>query len=310
MTEVFHTKYRPDNFGDVIGQDVAVEALKAVLDGETSHAFLFCGQSGCGKTTLARITAAYIGCRQSDIIEIDGATNSGVDKMRSVAQTLQYKPLGSGKVRAVIVDECHRISNAAFESLLKAIEEPPAHAYWFFCTTRLDRVPKTIKNRCTKFEVKAPNEDQIAELIDKVTEAEDITLNDKVRRLIITKADSFRQALVNLALCCHVTTRREAAEILRAAIETSATIELCRFLLAGGSWKKCMSIVERLEGEEAESVRIVVMNYMAKTLIKASSDKRACSLLRIMDEFSVPYNHSEKMAPLLISIGSVLFEGE
>ncbi len=311
MTEALHTKYRPRRFSDVIGQDAVVTSLTKVIERRGSQAFLFSGPAGTGKTTLARISARSLGSEQKDTLEIDGATYTGIDAMRQIQETLQYKPFGDGNGRAIIIDECHRISKQAWDSLLKSIEKPPPHVVWFFCTTEPSKVPDTIKTRCTSFTLKPVSDDGLLSILQKVCTKEVIKLTDSIRDLIIREAHgSPRQLLVNLELCRDVSDRKAAADILRTALETDTTIELCRFLVQGGSWTKATAIISRLEDENPESVRYVVCNYIATVLKNAGSDKEACRLLRVLQAFSGPYDSSERQAPLLLSVGRVLFNGE
>jgi DNA polymerase-3 subunit gamma/tau len=115
-----HTKYRPTKFSDVIGQDHFIKQLGDITSDRTSQAYLFHGPAGCGKTTLARICARKLGCKPSDIIEHDGATKNGVEEMRNLQTAVRYKPIGGGSVRAVILDEVHRVTGQAFDSILTA----------------------------------------------------------------------------------------------------------------------------------------------------------------------------------------------
>jgi len=307
MMESLHIKYRPKKFDDVVGQDSTIKALKSVLKRDGSRAFLFSGPSGCGKTTLARIVAKELKCSPKNIVEVDAATHTGVDAMRNVQQMLLYRPLGKDAARAIIVDEAHMLSKSAWNSLLKGIEEPPPNVSWFFCTTEPGKVPQTIKTRCTTSNLSLVKDEALTDLVKAVVRKEKGKLPSDVTRILVKEAKgSPRQALVNLSLCWDAQSAKEASKILESALESDSILELCRFLRKGGSWARAMKILDGLENENPESVRIVVMNYMAAVARKAPSDKQAMSILAVMEAFSQPYNASEKVAPLILSIGNVL----
>lgn len=303
------TDYRPSRLADVIGQRTAVTAIEGILRKKSAQSFLLDGPSGCGKTTLARIIADEVGCTRASIMEIDAATFTGIDAMRQITSTLNYATLSGATARAVIVDEAHRLSRQAWDSLLKSVEEPPKHVYWFFCTTELGKVPKTIVTRCARITLKLVSDKDLTPLIESVAKQEGITLARGVLDLVVREAHgSPRQALVNLASCANAKDRQDAASLLRSATDSDATIELCRFLVNGaGSWNKAMAIVERLDDESPESVRIVLCNYAAAALKKSASEKSTLHLLDILEQFSTPFNPSEGVAPLLLAIGRTLY---
>lgn len=307
-SQTLYRKYRPRKFKEVVGQDAVVEVLQRIIEKGTVQAFLFCGPSGCGKTTLARIVARKMGCSVHGIMEVAAAKYTGVEDMRRIQDTLDYKPFDNSDRRAIILDECHRLSKNAWDALLKPIEEPPAHVLWLLCTTEPGKVPYTIKTRCTMLTLKAVPERDLINLVQSVASEERMNVPDDVVDIIVKEANgSPRQVLVNLDLCRGISTRKEAARILKSAHESDATIELCRFLLNGGSWSKAMKLVNELSEENPESVRIVVCNYMASVLRNTDKNEQATRVLGILDAFSTPYNSSEQSAPLILSIGRALF---
>jgi DNA polymerase III gamma/tau subunit len=304
----YHDKYRPGSFETVKGQDAACKMLQRVIDKGTSQAFLLDGPSGCGKTTLARIAAVYAGCERADIQDVDAATNSGVEDTRKLQEVMAYRPIGGGDKRAIVIDECHGLSQKAWDTLLKTIEEPHQHVMWFFCTTNVAKVPKTIKTRCTKVQLKLLSENELDEVIGRVIKKEKLDVSEAVRAVIVREAHgSAREALVNLASAEHCTTGKEAAKALHTVLESDPTRELCQFLLKPGSWPKAMAIVKRLgETPNYEGTRIVIMNYMGKVLQGASSDSAAANVLGILEAFAEPYSTSEGSGPFMLSLGRAI----
>ena len=311
MSDTLYLKYRPTSLKEVVGQPVVVSALRSVLSKGLGHAFLFIGPSGVGKTTLARIVAAKLGAIDRDIVEVDAATNTGIDDMRRVAETLLYRPLGGGAAKVLIIDECHALSKAAWQSMLKVLEEPPTWAYWCLCTTEGAKVPETIRTRCVQFQLKPLSRDDLRDLVDHVADSEDILLGDqgaKVRDLCALSAlGSPRQALVNLALCATVSDRKQAATLLASAEHSSEAIDLARALVAGHGWAQITAILETMKDQNAESVRHVVRQYMTTVLLNTTSDKAVAKGLHILDAFSQPMSPHDGISPVVLAAGRALF---
>jgi DNA polymerase III gamma/tau subunit len=308
----YHETYRPKSFKTVRGQDEQLKKLQSVLDKGTSHTFIFVGPSGCGKTTLARIVAKHVGCDPADVVDVDAATNSGADETRKLQEVMSFRPIGGGDKRAIIIDECHGLSQKAWDTLLKTIEEPGEKAYWFFCTTNPAKVPKTIMTRCVRVDLKSLSDRELERIINRVCEKEQIELDDGVKSVIINEAyGSARQVLVNLAAAEHCTNRKEAAKALQAVLESDPIRELCQFLLKPGSWVKAMAIVDKFPEDDRnyEGRRIIVCNYMGSVLKGAKNDDAATRALEILEAWSTPYNQSEGAAPFLLSIGRTMFAG-
>lgn len=313
MTEILHLKYRPLSLDEVVGQGPVVKSVKRQIKDATAHTYLFCGPSGCGKTTLARIVAREVGCEATDILEIDAATHTGVDAMRQVKDSLQYKSLNSGK-RAVIIDECHALSKQAWQSLLKLLEEPPEHAYLFLCTTEASKVPLTIKTRCASYVLKSVSAPVLTELLEDIIEQEGMDVDDGVLELVVSESNgSPRQALTNLAVCAEAKDKKEAAQLLQSAADSDPVITLARFLIGKrGSFKSAVSLVMKISeaGVQPESARIVLTRYFLGALKKVTNDKEAMRLLFILECFSQPFTQTDDAAPLLLAVGSVMYGGD
>ena len=211
-------KYRPENFGTLIGQDNIARTLKnSILRGQLAHAYLFCGPRGVGKTTTARIFAKMINCsnpsadmepcgvcescrsfaegRSYCIHELDAASKTGVDDMREILDGVRYKPT-MARYKVYIIDEVHMLSNSAFNALLKTLEEPPKHIIFILATTEPHKVPATILSRCQRFDFRAVSQMDIEKRIKIIVEKEHISITEDAIKLIARSAEGgMRDAL-------------------------------------------------------------------------------------------------------------------
>lgn len=194
-----YRKYRPEAFADLIGQEHIVAALEGALaQGKLAHAYLFSGSRGTGKTTSARIVARVLGTSQSDLYEIDAASNRGIDNIRELRENIGTLPFDS-KYKVYIIDEVHMLTKEAFNALLKTLEEPPAHVVFILATTELEKVPETIISRCQTFIFKKPSQTILRDLIEKTAKKEKLSLGAGAADLIALLANGgFRDALGTL----------------------------------------------------------------------------------------------------------------
>lgn len=178
-----------------MGQEHIVSVLKnAVKTGRISHAYLFSGSRGTGKTSLARILAKEAGCSEVDLIEIDAASSRGVDEIRALREAVRFYPM-QGKVKVYIIDEAHMLTKEAFNALLKTLEEPPAHAIFILATTETDKMPETIISRCQSFSFRKISDDVLRKALKKIAEKEGFEIDDGTAGLISLCAEgSFRDA--------------------------------------------------------------------------------------------------------------------
>ena len=309
-SEPLHIKYRPQSFKEVIGQDVIVKSLEQALkDKARPHAFLFTGDSGTGKTTLARIMADKLGVEANNIVEVDAASNNGIDAMREVMSPLRYHGFGDSPNKAIIIDEAHALSKQAWTSLLKTVEEPPAHVFFFFCTTDAGKVPENIATRCLRYGLKLLKYDDIMDLLDSVCEMEKLDVPENVLSMVAQACNgSPRQALVMLAMVHDCESTHEVATLLESPLENKEVIDLCRSLIKGElTWSALTKTLKAVGEVPAESIRIIIVNYLNACAMGARSDKDALRALDMLECFSKPCLASDKLAPLLIAFGRYIF---
>ncbi len=218
MPSVLYRKYRAQNFDQLIGQDHITKLLKnAVKTNQIAQAYLFVGSRGTGKTSTARILAKAVNCLNPkedgdpcnecdlckaisngsvmDLIEIDAASNRGIDQIRELKEKIEFSPT-EGKYKVYIIDEVHMLTTEAFNALLKTLEEPPAHVIFILATTDVHKLPPTILSRCQRYDFRLGTNDEIAKVISDVAKNEGMTINDKALALLVQNAKgSYRDAL-------------------------------------------------------------------------------------------------------------------
>ncbi len=197
MSELaLYRKYRPSNFSEVIGQESVTGVLEsAIKQGNLVHAYLFVGSRGTGKTSVARIFAKVIGTSDNDLIEIDGASNRGIDEIRALREAVRTLPFES-KYKVYIIDEVHMLTKDAFNALLKTLEEPPAHVIFILATTEQHKVIETIVSRCQTFVFKKPTNEILKKVAKDIAIKEGFTITDDTADLLAFMGDgSFRDTI-------------------------------------------------------------------------------------------------------------------
>lgn len=213
-----YRKYRPKTFSDVVGQEVVVKILKnSILNNKISHAYIFSGPRGTGKTSIAKIFSKAVNClnttdgdlcnncenclqnidEEIDIIEIDAASNNGVDEIREIRNNVKLMPVHL-KYKVYIIDEVHMLSTSAFNALLKTLEEPPKHVIFILATTEFNKIPATVISRCQKFDFKKITNKQIEDRLKYILEQEKKSLNDEVISLIAKLSDGGLRDAINM----------------------------------------------------------------------------------------------------------------
>jgi DNA polymerase-3 subunit gamma/tau len=188
--------YRPANWGEVIGQEHIISVLEdSIKSGKVAHAYLFCGGRGTGKTSVARIFARELGTTDKDLYEIDAASNTSVDDIRNLNESVHTIPFDS-PYKVYILDEVHMLSKSAFNAFLKTLEEPPKHVIFILATTEMQKLPETVISRCQTFQFKKPNLEVLKKISIDIAKKEGIKIDDEVGSLLALLGDgSFRDTL-------------------------------------------------------------------------------------------------------------------
>ena len=312
--QVLARKYRPQKFSDVIGQDHVTRTLKNALELERlAHGYIFSGHRGIGKTTIARILAMALNCRVSDkpatepcgvcescteiragnsvdVIEIDAATNRGIDEIRELREGARYRP-ARDRYKIYILDEAHQITDAAFNALLKTLEEPPSHIVFMMATTQPEDIPQTIRSRCQHFSFHAVKFEQILGQLRDLAGRENIAADEDALALLAEAGDgSVRDALSILDQAIASSQGKLTSETVRQLVGAapSGTVEQIMRAVAESDTRAVLQLVDRLmtEGHSPvhfarEVVRFLRNALMAKVagadseLLQVSSDERA-----------------------------------
>lgn len=295
-----YRKWRPTSFEEVRGQDHIVKTLKNQINsGRIGHAYLFCGTRGTGKTSIAKIFARAVNCEHPvdgspcgecsmcrqiaagaslNVVEIDAASNNGVENIRDIREQVQYPPT-DGRYRVYIIDEVHMLSIGAFNALLKTLEEPPSYVIFILATTEVHKIPITILSRCQRYDFKRISIDTIAGRLSELTQAEQIDVDDRALRYVARAADgSMRDALSLLDQCVafhfgEKLTYDNVLEVL-GAVDNRVFSKLFQAVLASDT-KACIREIEEMiiQGRDLSQLVNDFVWYMRNLLIAKTTDE-------------------------------------
>ncbi len=306
-------KYRPTSFSEVIGQETTVNALRNIIKNQNFHnGYIFSGTRGVGKTTLGRLFAKALNCTNYDnekgetcgvcsvceeiqknahldLIEIDAASRTGVDDMRDLLESVQYRP-SSGKYKIYLIDEVHMLSIQSFNALLKTLEEPPSHVVFILATTESHKIPKTIVSRCLQFNLKLVPDELIAKNLKKIFELEGINSDNKSYDLLVELAkgsvrDSLTMADQAASHCDNNLTEAEVSK-LHGVLDISSTVNLFEMILRNDSEK----IIEDLKRYSELDVNYEILfdrtlKLIHDSIINAVSRNEDCDDLNLYYQF-------------------------
>ena len=283
-----YLKYRPESWEDIFGNEETIQSVQNMLKKKNPpHSYLLTGGTGCGKTTIARIMAKELGCVGSDFKEMNAANVRGIEGIREIIANCKYKPM-EGVCRVWMVDECHKLTKDAQNAFLKILEDTPDHVFFILATTDPQTLLTTVKGRCMAFDMNPLSDREMLKLLVKITRAEDDKVERDIYEQIIEDTQGHpRNAIQVLEKVLNTEPENRLEIAKKMAEQVNESIELCRILLSGGSWKKVAGILVGLKQQEPESIRRVVLGYCSSVLLKSGNAKAAM----IIEYFEEPlYN--------------------
>lgn len=267
-----HIRLRPKRLLDIVGNTHLVECLRNILSRDQKpKVYLLHGMHGCGKTTIAKIIAREVGCKNP--VVVNAGNNRGIDTAREIIDMLKYKPLLDNS-RFIILDEAHQLTGSFQESMLTTLEDVPEGTYFALCTTEPQNIIKTIRNRCVELQVTPLSEIQMKKFVEETIENEGLDVSDKAVKMIIENAHGIpRTALLMLEKAIGIKSEKTIAEILSVVEDKvqKQVIDLCRALMFGKGWGEACVIVNSILETNAgnlERVRLAILGYISSVALK------------------------------------------